>query len=206
MDINEPTRLASGTTRKTRASAVTAFCIIWIIASVIGFAMQAFAATPTGLRGSQSSPQPVPAPPAAKAKSSRALPKVAAGNTQTPQAWLGASVWRAGPCDVQQNFQAFSFTAEPKVEVGSGKQGDGERLQLLAVSTDPQGLIQVETRVCAPVGCNQTIERYKKLNANQMQEWHFEGRLPDHVPYVIVANGAALDGSGPGRVFNRCVS
>jgi hypothetical protein len=200
MDINEPTRLASGTTRKTRASAVTAFCIIWIVASVIGFAMQAFAATPTGLRGSQSPPS-LPAP---KAKSNRAEPRMQAGSAATPQAWLGASVWRAGPCNVQQNFQAFSFTPEPKVEVGSGKPGDGERLQLLRVSTDPTGLIQVETRVCAPVGCNQTIERYKKLNANQMQEWHFEGRLPDHVPYVIVANGAAVDGSGPGRVFNRC--
>jgi hypothetical protein len=170
--------------RKSRSGVVVALCIFWVVASIIGFAVQAFAATPntpvTGLRGSKT----------------QAL--------QTPQAWLGSSVWRAGPCDTAQNFQSFSFTAEPKVEVGSGKPGEGERLQLLRISTDATGLIQVETRVCAPVGCNQTVERYKKLGPDQMQEWHFEGRLPDHVPYVIVQDGAALDGSGPGRVFNRC--
>jgi hypothetical protein len=199
MSINEPHRIASGSARKARDSFVTAICIFWIVASIIGFAVQAFAATPTGLRGSQSI-----SPPAAKMNPPRPSPKAQAATT--PQAWLGSSIWRAGPCDSAQNFQAFSFTSSPKVEVGSGKLGEGERLELLRVSTDPTGLIQVETRVCAPVGCNQTVERYKKLSANQMQEWHFEGRLPDHVPYVIVANGAAVDGSGPGRVFNRCAA
>jgi hypothetical protein len=184
MNMDDPTRLASGAPRKATSSFVMAMCIFWIVASIIGFAMQAFAATPSGLRGSLSGPS---APPNA-----------------SPQAWLGNSVWRAGACASAQNFQTFRFTSTPKVEVGSGKPGDGESLELLRISTDPQGLIQIETRVCAPVGCNQTVERYKKLNANQMQEWHFEGRLPDHVPYVIVANGAAVDGSGPGRVFNRC--
>jgi hypothetical protein len=183
------------TPNQRRSGIVVALCIFWVIACVIGFAVQAFAATPTGLRGAQSDSAPAP--------KARSTPN-RRGSVQTPQAWLSNSVWRAGPCDSAQNFQSFSFTSEPKVEVGSGKLGDGERLQLLRVSTDPTGLIQIETRVCAPVGCNQTIERYKKLGPNQMQEWHFEGRLPDHVPYVIVQDGAALDGSGPGRVFNRC--
>ncbi len=179
--------------RKTRTQWVLVICCIWVIGSLIGFAAQALAATPNGLRGIQSGN--------AQTKSASATP---AQSATSPQNWLGSSIWRTGPCDVAQNFQTFSFTPSPKVEVGSGKPGDGERLELLRVTTDAQGLIQVETRVCAPVGCNQTIERYKKLGPNQMQEWHFEGRLPNLAPYVIVANGAALDGSGPGRVFNRC--
>jgi hypothetical protein len=183
------------TPNQRRSGVVVALCIFWVIACAFGFAVQAFAATPTGLRGAQTDSAP-----ATKARSTPSR----RGSVQTPQAWLSNSVWRAGPCDSAQNFQSFSFTSEPKVEVGAGKPGEGERLQLLRVSTDPTGLIQIETRVCAPVGCNQTIERYKKLGPNQMQEWHFEGRLPDHVPYVIVQDGAALDGSGPGRVFNRC--
>ena len=197
MNIHEPKQLVSENVRKTRTNIVTVLCIIWVLASIIGFAVQAFAATPTVLRGAQS--PSIPAPKAAPSRTKN--PKQ---NTTTSQAWLGASVWRVGSCTSFQNFQTFSFTREPKVEVGNGKPGDGERLELLRASTDPTGLIQIETRVCAPVGCNQTMERYKKLGADQMQEWHFEGRLPDHVPYVIVANGAAVDGSGPGRVFNRC--
>ncbi len=197
MNIHEPQRLVSATVRKTRANMVSVLCLIWVLAGIIGFAVQAFAATPTGLRGTLS-----PSAPASKAASPRGANKNQ--TPATPQSWLGASVWRAGPCTSFQNFQTFSFALEPKVEVGNGKPGDGERLELLRVSTDATGLIQIETRVCAPVGCNQTVERYKKLGPDQMQEWHFEGRLPDHVPYVIVANGAAVDGSGPGRVFNRC--
>jgi hypothetical protein len=184
---------------QTRSGLVLILCVFWVIASLIGFAVQAFAATPTMLRGTEPSATPL-----AKTESARSIRR-RKGAVLTPQAWLGSSVWRAGPCDSAQNFQTFSFSAAPKVEVGSGKPGEGERLELLRVSSVEDGLIQVETRVCAPVGCNQTVERYKKLDANKMQEWHFEGRLPDHVPYVIVANGAALDGSGPGRVFNRCV-
>jgi hypothetical protein len=203
MNLNEPHHL-SPSARKTRDNIVMAFCIIWIVASVIGFAVGAFAATPTGLRGAQTAPPSSPAAPAKKSRPSRAMPVAKTVAANTPQAWLGASIWRAGPCASAQNFQAFSFTAEPKVEVGSGKPGEGERLELLRISTDDAGLIQIETRVCAPVGCNQTIERYKKLGPDQMQEWHFEGRLPNITPYVIVANGAAVDGSGPGRVFNRC--
>lgn len=195
------------TPSQRRSSLVLALCIFWVIASVVGFAVQAFAASPvaqpSGLRGAQTDLPTPPSSKAAKAKRVRTQ-STQAGAPQTPQAWLSSSVWRAGPCDSAQNFQSFSFTSQPKVEVGSGKPGEGERLELLRISTDPTGLIQVETRVCAPVGCNQTVERYKKLGPNQMQEWHFEGRLPDHVPYVIVQDGAALDGSGPGRVFNRC--
>jgi hypothetical protein len=201
MNVKEPQPIPSAAARRNRDGLVMAICVFWVVASLIGFTVQAFAATPTGLRGSQSPPIP-----AAKTRPSiaKAKAKVQPAMPNTPQAWLGASIWRAGPCDTAQNFQAFSFTGAPKVEVGSGKPGDGERLELLRILTDPTGLIQVETRVCAPVGCNQTIERYKKLSDNQMQEWHFEGRLPNVTPYVIVANGAAVDGSGPGRVFNRC--
>jgi len=118
--------------------------------------------------------------------------------------WLGQSVWRATTCDKKENFQTFSFNPSPQVEVGSGKKGDGEKLELLRVGTSPDGLIEIETRVCAPVGCNQTVERYKKTGPNQMQEWHFEGRLPELQPYVLVRDGQAVDGSGPGRIFNRC--
>lgn len=120
------------------------------------------------------------------------------------QAWLGQSIWRATTCDQKENFQTFSFSPTPQVEVGSGKKGDGEKLELLRVGTSTDGLIEIETRVCAPVGCNQTVERYKKTGPNQMQEWHFEGRLPEHQPYVLVRDGQAVDGSGPGRLFNRC--
>ncbi len=146
--------------------------------------------------------------------SAEAKPKKPAGlrggaaATATPanpaQAWLGQSVWRASSCDQKENFQTFSFTASPQVEVGSGKKGDGEKLELLHVGTSAEGLIEIETRVCAPVGCNQTVERYKKTGPNQMQEWHFEGRLPEHQPYVLVRDGQSVDGSGPGRLFNRC--
>jgi hypothetical protein len=178
-------------TKTTRTQLGVAICVFWLLACLVGFATQVFAATPTGLRGSQNETTPVR--------------KQAPRATLQPQAWLGSSVWRAGPCESAQNFQTFAFTASaPKVEVGSGKPGEGERLELLRISALEGDLIQIETRVCAPVGCNQTVERYKKLDANRMQEWHFEGRLPDHAPYVIVANGAATDGSGPGRVFNRC--
>jgi hypothetical protein len=188
---------------QNRPGIIMALCIFWVVASIIGLATYAFAAPPSGLRGAQSDGLPTAKAPAA-GPGSNSTQRQSKTRATTPQAWLGNSIWRAGPCDSTQNFQAFSFTTEPKVEVGSGKRGDGESLELLRISTDPAGLIQIETRVCAPVGCNQTVERYKKLGPNQMQEWHFEGRLPDHVPYVIVQDGAALDGSGPGRVFNRC--
>ena len=173
-----------------------AMILFWLAASLIGAATQVFAATPTGLRGAQ---EPAPA-----TKSPR-MKTTGASALDAPQMWLGSSVWRVGSCEIAQNFQTFAFSpTASKVEVGSGRRGEGEQLELLRVSELAGDLIQIETRVCAPVGCNQTVERYKKLDANRMQEWHFEGRLPDHAPYVIVANGAALDGSGPGRIFNRC--
>jgi hypothetical protein len=190
--------------QKDRANAVWAICFIWVLASVLGFAVQAFAASPAGLRGSHTGSTPTPKSQArsisSQARSSARMP----GAVPTPQAWLGNSVWRAGPCESAQNFQTFTYTPSLKVEVGSGKPGEGEKLDLVRIARVDNELIQIETRVCAPVGCNQTIERYKIIGPNQMQEWHFEGRLPDHVPYVIVANGAAVDGSGAGRTFNRC--
>jgi hypothetical protein len=196
--INQPAR--GDTRERDRAKLVTFLCSVWAGAGIIGFTVNAFASTSHGLRGSQSHASQL-----SQTRTKSAQTKVAKAATATePQAWLGSSIWRAGPCDVAQNFQTFAFSALPKVEVGSGKPGEGERLELLRVAAVEDGLIQIETRVCAPVGCNQTVERYKKLDANRMQEWHFEGRLPDHEPYVIVANGEALDGSGPGRIFNRC--
>jgi hypothetical protein len=182
MDAQEPLPIAPiwepKRRRRSASERVVAFiCFIWVIASVIGFSMQAFAAVPTGHKAN---PQ------------------------MSPQSWLGSSVWRPGPCDTTENFQTFNFTAAPTVEVGSGKRGDGERLELLHIGMHHVGFIQIESRVCAPIGCNQTLERYKILGANQMQEWHFEGRLPGHAPYVLVSEGAARDGSGPGRVFDRC--
>ncbi len=189
-----------------RANMVLTLCLIWVMASVLGFAVQAFASTPSGLRGSQATnaaiaKQVLKQRPARSTSNSRS-----SAHTSTPQMWLTGGVWRAGPCDSAQNFQTFVFVPAPKVEVGSGKPGEGEKLELLRVARVEGELIQVETRVCAPVGCNQTVERYKVLGVNQMQEWHFEGRLPDHPPYILVANGAALDGTGAGRIFNRCAA
>lgn len=153
------------------------------IAALLSTVAEAKPKKPTGLRGGTAA-NPTPTNPA--------------------QAWLGQSVWRATSCDKKENFQTFSYIPTLQVEVGSGKKGDGERLELLRMGISPEGLIEIETRVCAPVGCNQTVERYKKIGPNQMQEWHFEGRLPEHQPYVLVRDGQAVDGSGPGRLFNRC--
>ncbi|NJR20369.1 MAG: hypothetical protein HC777_02070 [Hyphomonadaceae bacterium] len=196
MTEREYRMILSKAPRASRSKLAWMMVLFWLVASLIGAATQVFAGSTTGLRGSQE-----PAVPQTKsaAKSKRS------SSAASPQAWLGNSIWRAGPCESAQNFQTFAFSASAsKVEVGSGKRGDGEELELLRIGEIAGGLIQIETRVCAPVGCNQTIERYKKLDANTMQEWHFEGRLPNIEPYVIVANGAALDGSGPGRVFHRC--
>jgi hypothetical protein len=208
-DFNVPPTQPSAA--KDRANLILAVCLFWVLASAFGFAVQVFAAPASALRGSHlGEPTPSVQTKAPVSRANTSPPKskraTAVSLPSSPQAWLGATVWRAGPCETTLNFQTFSFTNQPKVEVGSGKPGDGEKLELLRVATIEPALIQIETRVCAPVGCNQTIERYKIINANQMQEWHFEGRLPDHVPYVIVANGAALDGSGAGRIFNRCAA
>jgi hypothetical protein len=170
---------------------VTFLCLLWLIGSCIGFAVNAWAAPSSGLRGHKMQDDPPLAAP--KSAESRAA-----------QTWLSAAVWRAGPCSQTQNFQRFEFGKIPVVEVGNGGPGDGERLELLGVGEASAGYIQVHTRVCAPVGCNQTREVYKKLDRNRMQEWHFEGRLPGHTPYVLVDKGVATDGSGPGRIFTRC--
>lgn len=184
MNAHEPLPIPTPWEPKRRRRSVSErivgfICFIWVVASVIGFSTQAFAAVPA----SQTAKIQVP-----------------------PQIWLGSSVWRPGPCETTQNFQAFSFMASPTIEVGSGKLGNGERFELLRVGKGQGGLIEIESRVCAPIGCNQTLERYKILNANQMQEWHFEGRLPHHTPHILVSEGTARDESGPGRVFNRCAN
>ena len=165
------------------ASALAVLMTALLVTALLGVSAEAKPKKPAGLRGGISAAA-TPANPA--------------------QAWLGQSVWRATTCDKKENFQTFSFTPSPQVEVGSGKKGDGEKLELLRVGTSPDDLIEIETRVCAPVGCNQTVERYKRIGPNQMQEWHFEGRLPELQPYVLVRDGQAVDGSGPGRIFNRC--
>ena len=96
-------------------------CIIWVIASIIGFAVQAFAATPTGPTGLRGSQSPAALPVTANLSNIQSRTQSLA----SPQNWLGTSIWRAGPCDSAQNFQTFSFSTAPKVEVGSGKRGDG---------------------------------------------------------------------------------
>jgi hypothetical protein len=165
------------------SSALAVLMTALLVTALFGVPAEAKPKKPAGLRGGASAVA-TPANPA--------------------QAWLGQSVWRATSCDQKENFQTFSIRPTPQVEVGSGKKGDGEKLELLRVGTSRDGLIEIETRVCAPVGCNQTVERYKKIGPNQMQEWHFEGRLPELQPYVLVRDGQAVDGSGPGRMFNRC--
>jgi len=175
--------MRSSQTTPKPLSSLAALLTALLVTCLFGMSAEAKPKKPAGLRGGTAAVA-TPANPA--------------------QAWLGQSVWRATTCDKKENFQTFSFTASPQVEVGSGIKGDGEKLELLRVGTSPDGLIEIETRVCAPVGCNQTVERYKKTGANQMQEWHFEGRLPEHQPYVLVRDGEAVDGSGPGRLFNRC--
>ncbi|OYU78184.1 MAG: hypothetical protein CFE32_02690 [Alphaproteobacteria bacterium PA3] len=167
--------------KSSRAAIITAA----LVTALFSMSAEAKPKKPTGLRGGNAAVA-TPANPA--------------------QAWLGQSIWRATSCDKKENFQTFSFTPTPQVEVGSGRKGEGEKLELLRVGTSTEGLIEIETRVCAPVGCNQTVERYKKIGPSQMQEWHFEGRLPEHQPYVLVRDGQAVDGSGPGRLFNRCTN
>lgn len=166
---------SSPTSPHVRSDVLTLLSIIWIVATVIGIATEALA-------------------------QARLKPNSATAAMR----WLANGMWRAGPCARAQNFQRFEFGTAPIVEVGSGQRGEGERLELLGVSETRKGYIDVQTRVCAPVGCNQTRETYKKLGNDQMQEWHFEGRLPDHAPYILVTNGQATDGTGPGRIFNRC--
>jgi hypothetical protein len=118
------------------------------------------------------------------------------------EVFLGQGVWRPGACTGQGNFQAFVFTPARSVEVGAGHRGDGETLEMLSAQLRP-GFVDVSTRVCAPVGCNQTVETYKVIDQDRIQEWRFEGRLPNREPYVLVADGRASDGS-EGRVFRRC--
>jgi hypothetical protein len=156
-----------------------------LCAFAAGLAIEAGATTPAGLRGTTAGPSaPATAP-------------------ETADAFLSRGVWRAGACAGAQNFQAFKVGARKTVEVGAGKTGQGERLDVLRLARAGD-MLEVETRVCAPVGCNRTFEQYRVLSPDTIQEWRFEGRLPDQPPYVLVADGRSTDGSGAGRVFNRC--
>jgi hypothetical protein len=198
--------LVKATKPEPRPSLVSG-AILGVAAFVCGLGIKAYAEAPAGLRGFTGS-------------ASTSVPNMAANITPSPvpgqgrvpasaapaalQSFLANGIWRAGACTARENFQTFRFGPTSSVEVGSGVPGEGEKLELLGVR-EVNGLVAVETRVCAPVGCNQTFEQYKRLDANRIQEWHFEGRLPNEAPYVLVSNGRATDGS-QGRVFQRCAS
>lgn len=115
--------------------------------------------------------------------------------------YLGNDVWRADSCK-GDNFQHFQFNNSPNVEVGNGKLGDGEKVKLLRAEKI-NNLIEVETSVCAPIGCNKTFEQYKILDKNKVLEWHFEGRLPNEGGHVLVDNGHD-NFKNPARTFYRC--
>lgn len=142
------------------------------------------------------------AAPKAKAKVVNAKKAKSKAVSNPAHSYLSNSVWRTSDCGQYHGFQTFNFTAPQKVEVGNGRIGDGERLDIV-YSNQSGNIIEIKTKVCAPVGCNQTLEEYKILNPNQIQEWRFEGHLPNEAPNIVVANGVATDGSA-GRIFNRC--
>lgn len=124
--------------------------------------------------------------------------------TKNATDFLKTSVWRASDCDTEGNFQTFILTPSKQlVEVGAGKKGEGEQLQLLKVDVKA-GFVDIETRVCAPVGCNHTVERYKIINQNTISEWDFTGYLPDNPPLVVLKDGIAQNDGSKGRIFNRC--
>jgi hypothetical protein len=182
-------------------------------------------ATATGLRGSVSQQVPAAVPAVAAAPAAHSgnapgrAPSAAAAGPQplafgvrgpAPDAatrtFLERGVWRAGACGSARNFQTFRFAPALQVEVGSGAPGSGEVLEMIAAGRHRiagADLVEVQTRVCAPVGCNQTFELYRVLDADRIQEWRFEGRLPDLPPNVVVVDGRASDGTA-GRVFTRC--
>ena len=127
-------------------------------------------------------------------------------STQQAINFLSSGVWRGENCDPQSNFQKFSFMNKQnppnRVEVGFGELGSGEPLEIIKYDLKNQ-IIEVQTRVCAPVGCNQTFEQYKILGPDKMFEWTFEGHLPDQPPNIVVRNGVDKEGNS-GRIFKRC--
>lgn len=117
--------------------------------------------------------------------------------------FLSGGVWRVDGCENKAFFQAFDLKSNPAiVEVGAGEMGEGEKLQILSTRF-VNGMIEIRTTVCAPVGCNKTWEQYKVIGKDKMQEWNFEGHLPNQEPNVVVKNGIAFDGS-KGRIFKKC--
>ncbi len=120
--------------------------------------------------------------------------------------FLSKGVWRGEDCNPESNFQKFSFKNKQnppnRVEVGFGELGSGEPLEIIKYDLKNQ-IIEVQTRVCAPVGCNQTFEQYKIIGPDKMFEWTFEGHLPDQPPNIVVRNGIDKEGNS-GRYFKRC--
>lgn len=119
------------------------------------------------------------------------------------QSFLSNGVWRINECSETGNFQAFSFKNKtPLVEVGYGQIGDGEKLDIINASIK-NNILQIETQVCAPIGCNHTFEQYKILNKNKIMEWVFEGHLDNEPPNIVVKNGIDKEGN-KGRILVRC--
>jgi hypothetical protein len=120
--------------------------------------------------------------------------------------FLSKGVWRGEDCNLESNFQKFRFknvqSQLNSVEVGFGELGSGEPLEIIKYDLKNQ-IIEVQTRVCAPVGCNQTFEQYKIIGPDKMFEWTFEGHLPDQPPNIVVRNGIDKEGNS-GRTFKRC--
>lgn len=133
-------------------------------------------------------------------------PKKAINSQQQAIDFLAKGVWRGEDCSTESNFQKFSFKNKQnppnRVEVGFGELGSGEPLEIIKYDLKNQ-IIEVQTRVCAPVGCNQTFEQYKILGPDKMFEWTFEGHLPDQPPNIVVRNGIDKEGNS-GRTFRRC--
>lgn len=123
--------------------------------------------------------------------------------TDKAVSYLKNSAWRT-ECNEEGNFQTFIFNPKkPQIEVGYGLKGDGERLEMLKANVKGE-FVEIESRVCAPVGCNHTYEKYKIIGPNQMKEWSFIGQLPDNPPLVMVKDGIATNDNSQGRIFNRC--
>lgn len=121
---------------------------------------------------------------------------------QKVQKFLSHGVWRTSDCN-QNNFQFFSFTNnKPLVEVGYGKKGEGEKLDILNAQIN-KNILLIQTQVCAPIGCNHTFEEYKILSNDKITEWTFEGHLDEEPPNIVVKNGFDNNGN-VGRTLVRC--
>jgi hypothetical protein len=118
--------------------------------------------------------------------------------------FLNQGVWRGENCEPESNFQKFSLNSNSPsfVEVGYGIVGEGEKLEIVKFASQ-NDILEIQTKVCAPIGCNQTFEQYKIINSNRLFELTFEGHLPDQPPNIVVQNGRDKQGN-LGRFFTRC--